>query len=69
MVIGGGQVFAETLPTAKRLYLTWVNVEVTGADTFFPNLSFGQWTELSRTHHPADAKHMHAFDMVEYIRH
>ena len=68
MVIGGGQVYAEALPMAQRLYLTWVNAAVDGADTFFPGVHFSEWTEVSRTHHKADAEHAYDFDMVEYIR-
>lgn len=68
MVIGGGQVYAEALPVAQRLYLTWVNAAVDGADTFFPGVHFSDWTEVSRTHHKADSEHAYDFDMVEYIR-
>lgn len=68
MVIGGGQIYAEALPVAQRLYLTWVNAAVEGADTFFPGVHFSEWTEVSRAHHKADADHAYDFDMVEYIR-
>ncbi|MDE2315598.1 MAG: dihydrofolate reductase, partial [Xanthomonadaceae bacterium] len=30
MVIGGGQVFREALPLARRLYLTWVSAAIDG---------------------------------------
>ncbi len=68
MVIGGAMVFAEALPLARHLYLTWVATVIDGADTFFPGVPFSEWTELSRLHHPVDAKHACAFDMVEYLR-
>ncbi|WP_049621776.1 dihydrofolate reductase [Frateuria defendens] len=68
VVIGGGQVYHEALPEARRLYLTWVSAAVDGADAFFPGLHFDLWTEVSRTHHKADAEHLYAFDMVEYVR-
>jgi dihydrofolate reductase len=68
MVIGGAMVFAEALPLARHLYLTWVATVIDGADTFFPGVPFSEWTELSRLHHLADAKHACAFDMVEYLR-
>jgi dihydrofolate reductase len=67
MVIGGGEVYAAALPMARRLYLTWVNAAVSGADTFFPGIHFSEWTEVSRVHHKADAEHKYSFDMVEYI--
>ncbi|BBD80776.1 dihydrofolate reductase [Aerosticca soli] len=69
MVIGGGEVFHQALPEAQRLYLTWVAAAVEGVDTFFPGLHFDQWTEVERRHHPADAEHPYAFDIVQYLRH
>jgi len=68
MVIGGGEVYKAALPKAQRLYLTWVNAAVDGADTFFPGVHFSDWTELSRSHHKKDADHAYDFDMVEYVR-
>ena len=37
-VIGGGTVYAALLAKCKRVYLTVVEAEAEGADTFFPNL-------------------------------
>lgn len=68
MVIGGQMVFDEAAPLARNLYLTWVGTVIEGADTFFPNIPFAEWTELVRVHHPVDATHAYAFDMVEYLR-
>lgn len=68
MVIGGGEVYRLALPLARRMFLTWVDQRVAAADTFFPRVRFGEWVEVSRVHHPADAKHACAFDFVEYVR-
>jgi dihydrofolate reductase len=35
-VIGGGEIYAQTLPLADRLYLTLVDAAPECADTFFP---------------------------------
>ena len=67
-VIGGGDVFAMTLPIADRLHLTFVDAKVAGADVFFPRFDPAQWREIAREHHPADAAHAHAFDFVDYER-
>lgn len=67
VVIGGGEVYALALPRATRLDLTLVDAEV-GADTFFPPCDASAWREVSREHHPADAKHAYAFDFVEKLR-
>ena len=68
MVIGGGDVFALTLPVAQVMHLTWVDTEVVGADAWFPQFDPGEWEVTSRKTHPADAKHAFAFEDVDYER-
>jgi dihydrofolate reductase len=41
-IIGGGQLYAETLPSATRIYLTELDREVEG-DVFFPELDRNEW--------------------------
>ena len=67
-VIGGGDIFALTLPLATRMHLTWVDTVVDGADVFFPRFDQSQWREIWREAHPADASHAYAFDFVDYSR-
>ncbi len=55
-VIGGADVFRETLPRADRLELTRVHATMDG-DVRFPDYDAAQWRELSRSEHPADARH------------
>jgi dihydrofolate reductase len=42
-VIGGGQIFEETLPIADRVYMTWVHADVPG-DAYFPEVDWSKWT-------------------------
>jgi dihydrofolate reductase len=65
-VIGGGEVFAMTLPIATRMHLTWVDTVVDGADAFFPRFDPVQWDVLARETHAADAKHAFPFEFVDY---
>lgn len=67
-VIGGGEVYALCLPRAGRMHLTHVDMQVEGADTFFPEYDPVQWVVTQRTSHPADARHAHAFEFVDYRR-
>lgn len=67
-VIGGGQVYALALPLADVLHLTHVDTEVEGADAFFPAWDPAQWQAVPRGAHPADARHAHAFEFVDYLR-
>jgi dihydrofolate reductase len=67
-VIGGGDIFSLALPRADRLLLTHVDTEVDGADAFFPEFDPSQWAVTGRERHPADARHAHAFEFVDYAR-
>jgi dihydrofolate reductase len=42
-VIGGGEIFTETLPLASRLHVTHIEGEVPG-DTRFPPISADEWS-------------------------
>lgn len=67
-VIGGGEVFTLAMPIADRMYLTWVDAAVEGADAFFPPFDADAWRVTARELHPADARHAHAFEFVDYVR-
>jgi dihydrofolate reductase len=69
MVIGGGEVYAITLPLAQRLLLTEVDTVVEGADTWFPAFDRAEWMEAGRQHHPADARHAFGYEVVDLLRH
>jgi dihydrofolate reductase len=47
-VIGGASVYALFLPVAARLYITWVDADVTG-DTWFPEVSWNEWQVQDET--------------------
>lgn len=53
-VIGGGEVFTESLEMAQRLYVTEVEAAPAG-DTFFPEIDPDLWRETSRERCPAEA--------------
>jgi len=46
-VVGGADVFRETLPSADRLHLTHVDASPDG-DTVFPDVDWSQWVEIGR---------------------
>jgi len=66
-VIGGAEVFEQTLSRADRLYITEIDTVIDG-DTYFPKYDKNEWTEVSRVHHDADDRHAYAFDFVVYQR-
>jgi dihydrofolate reductase len=67
-VIGGGEIYRQTLPLAEVLQVTHVDTVIERADTFFPSWEPTQWQAVSRQPHPADARHAFAFEFVEYRR-
>ena len=67
-VIGGGEVYALCLPCATRMHLTHVDAADADADVFFPRFDPAQWQVGGREPHPADARHAHAFEFVDYRR-
>ena len=51
-VIGGTDIFAQTMPLADRLEITHVHARPDG-DTFFPPIDATQWRAVARSDHPA----------------
>lgn len=66
-IIGGGQIFAATLPLADILHLTDVDADVQG-DTFFPEISMKDFAEVSRRLIPAGPQDDHACVIRELRR-
>jgi dihydrofolate reductase len=58
-VIGGGEIYQQTLPLVSKVYLTRVHTVVEG-DTFFPELPAADWELASQLDFTKDEKH--AFD-------
>ncbi len=53
MIIGGAAVYAEALPSARRVYLTEVHATPDG-DTVLPPFDPAVWHEAAREEQPAD---------------
>lgn len=64
-VIGGAQIYEQSLPKATRVIATEIDAIMAG-DAFFPTLDPRQWTEVSREAQPAENGLRFAF--VEYRR-
>jgi dihydrofolate reductase len=66
-VIGGAELYNQTLARADRLYLTLVHAVVTG-DTYFPEIDLSAWRETARERQEADERHAHAFTFLTLDR-
>lgn len=53
MICGGASVYAQFLPLAQKLYLTYIHASFEG-DTFFPEINMNEWKEVSREDHEPD---------------
>ncbi len=52
-IIGGAEIYSQSLPRADRLYLTEVHAVVDG-DAFFPGFSSSEFREVSREEQAGD---------------
>lgn len=59
-VIGGAEIYAQTLDLADRVYLTQIHAEV-DADTLFPQLKPEAWATTQTSFQPADEKNQYPF--------
>jgi dihydrofolate reductase len=66
-VIGGAEIYAQTLERADKIYLTLVHAEVPG-DTFFPTFDMSAWRETEREAHTVDDKHTYRYSFVTLER-
>ncbi len=66
-IIGGGEIYRQSLPRATHITLTRVHAVVEG-DTSFPDFDSAEWTLDRSEHHPADARHAHAFTIEWWSR-
>jgi len=55
MLVGGADLYAQALPRAARLYLTYVHAAPEG-DAFFPEFDASAWQEVDREEGVCDAK-------------
>lgn len=67
-IIGGGEIYKQSMDLANKLEITRVHANFEDADTFFPDIDTTIWKEIGRTTHDADEKHAHAFSFITYLR-
>jgi dihydrofolate reductase len=66
-VIGGADLFVQALPQADRLYVTWVEADVSG-DTLLPPIDLSVWRLVEETAVPADVKNDYPTRFCVYDR-
>lgn len=68
-IIGGGELYKQTMPIADKLYITRIDAETKDADTFFPEIIPAVWNEVSHIEHGRDEKNPfdYTFSVYEKI--
>ncbi len=64
-LLGGGEIYRQSMDIADKLIITEVHHEFDG-DTFFPPIDPAIWQEVSRVAHKADEKNKYDYDFVQY---
>ena len=67
-IIGGGQIYRQSMPFWDRVYLTRVEVDVEGGEVFFPDLPEKEWRLVSSEGHEPDEKNAHRYTFEVYER-
>jgi dihydrofolate reductase len=73
-IIGGGEIYKQSVAFWNRLYLTEVaieideNAEATEGDVFFPELDFSEWTLISEEKHLKDEKNEYDYTFKVFER-
>lgn len=64
-IIGGAEIYKQSMKFMQRMYLTEINTTLEG-DVYFPEFNKAAWKEVSRVHHGKDERHLYEFDFVIY---
>ena len=59
-IIGGGEIYKQSMDIADSIYITRVHVDVEG-DTFFPVIDESKWKLTSNQDFEADEKHAYSY--------
>ncbi|GEM65022.1 dihydrofolate reductase [Sphingobacterium faecium NBRC 15299] len=66
-IIGGGEIFKQTLPFADKVLLTRLQTTIEG-DAYFPDLPAQEWELESEEKHVKDEKHAFDYSFQVYVR-
>lgn len=67
-IIGGGEIYKQSMAIANKLEITRVHHSFENADTFFPEIDKNIWKEIRREERKKDDKHAYDFTFLTYIK-
>lgn len=66
-IVGGAEIYRQAMDKTDRIYLTIIHKDF-DADTFFPEIDYGRWTESSRENFEPDEKNRHPYSFIQLDR-
>ncbi len=67
-VIGGGEIYIQTLAQTEKLFITHVDAEFPLADTFFPEVDMSEWSKTDTQKFMANERNEYPFEICTYLR-
>ncbi len=68
MIIGGAEIYKQSMDIADRLYITHVDDEQKDADAYFPEIIPVVWNEISHEEHKKDSENPFDYTFSIYER-
>ena len=65
-VIGGGEIYKQSMPIADKLYITHIDADEKEANVFFPEIIPVLWNEVSHEEHKRDIKNLFDYTFSVY---
>ncbi|MEN0054714.1 MAG: dihydrofolate reductase [Mucilaginibacter sp.] len=66
-IVGGAEIYKQSLPLTDRIYLTIIDHDFNG-DTYFPELNTAEWKETEREDFEADEKNKYPYSFITLER-
>ena len=66
-VIGGGEIYKQSMAIANKIYITRVHTTLDG-DTFFPAIDESKWALASNEDFETDAKHAYSYSFQVWVK-
>lgn len=66
-ILGGAQIFVQSMPILQRIYLTRIHESFEG-DTKFPEINLKEWEKVKEAYHAPDDKNKYAYSFQLWER-
>ena len=66
-IIGGEDIYRQTINKANKIYLTTIDEEIAG-DKYFPDIDLSSWDKISSENYIKDENNSHNFQSEVYLK-